>query len=85
MYLLAQDVGIKGITIPLTIKEVLDAKFVDDTCLFLKGNINNLVKAEQAIQEFCLPLGAHINWNKTVGLWISQFDPPSWLPDPYFR
>jgi hypothetical protein len=48
-YLLAQDVGIKGITIPLTTKEVLDAEFVDDTCLFFKGNNNNLVKAEQAI------------------------------------
>jgi hypothetical protein len=84
-YLLAQDVGIKGITIPLTTKEVLDAEFADDTCLFLTGHNNNLLKAEQAIQEFCLASGARINWNKTVGLWISQSDPPSWLPDPNFR
>jgi hypothetical protein len=84
-YLLAQDVGIKGITIPLKTKEVFDAEFADKTSLFLKGNNNNLVKAEQAIQEFCLASRAHINWNKTVGLWISQSDPPSSLPDPNFQ
>jgi hypothetical protein len=72
------------ITIPLRTKEVLDVEFADDTCLFLKGNNNNLVKAEHAIQEFCLAPGARINWNKTMGLWISQSDPHSWLLDPNF-
>ena len=84
-YLNAEDIGLKGINILLSDKELLELDFANDISLFLDGNGDNLRKAERAIQEFCLALGARINWSKTVGPWIGPTEPPSLTPDPGLR
>ena len=76
---------IQGILLPFAEQEVLDAQFADDTGLFLKGTLENLQRVEVAINVFCIPLRAKINWNKIVGFWRGLSDPPRWTPDVNFK
>lgn len=64
--------------------ELLDAKFADDTSLYLQGHEANLIRAEGAIETFCTASGALINWQKTIAFWISEspnsgVDASSWF------
>ena len=71
--------------IPPMLHELIDAEFADDMVLYLRGNLDNMQKAEKAIKTFCQASGARINWNKIVGFWVGADDPPTWFPDPCFK
>ena len=63
----------------------LDTEYVDDTTTYVKLYANNLDKLQSATNEFCRGLGAKINQNKSVGIWISNKHVLNWAPDPNFR
>eukprot|EP00250_Pteridium_aquilinum_P015467 c22598_g1_i1 orf=254-919(-) len=85
MYLTAEEVGLRGIQLPVRGEDLLDSEFADDTGLYLHGQEANLQRAEQSLQVFCEASGALINWRKTVAFWISSSPTPAWSPDPGFR
>ena len=64
---------------------LLDTKYVDDTTTYVKGDANNLDRLQGAINEFCRGSGAKINWNKPVGIWISNKHVVNWAPNPKFK
>ena len=71
---------------PLDGTNVVDVEFVDDTSLYLDGQINNLQKMYTVVQTFCMASGASINWNKSVGFFVSSNSTtPQWSPHPDFR
>ena len=76
------DIGIRGIRIHIKVR---DTEFVDDTALYLKGNLENLQKIELAISTFCKASGALVNWNKSFAFWVGDVEPPLWNPHPQFR
>ena len=85
MYLTAEEVGLRGIQLPVRGEDLVDSKFADDTGLYLHGQEANLERAEQSLQVFCEASGALINWRKTVAFWISSSPTPAWSPAPGFR
>ena len=64
---------------------LIDTKYVDDTIVYIKGDVTNLNRLQNAIDEFCRGLGAKIKWNKLVGVWISNKPVLNWAFDPNFR
>ena len=60
-FLVAEDVGLRGLQMPIQEEALLDAEFADDTSLYLQGHEANLVRAEHAIETFCTASGARIN------------------------
>ena len=42
-------------------------------------------RLQSAINEFCKGSSAKINWNKSVGIWISNKPVLNWTPVPNFR
>ena len=78
------DVGLRGLQIPPCPQDLIGAEFADDIGLYLNGDLNNLKRAEYAINVFCIALGARINWDKMVGFWIDSHEPPDWSPDQSF-
>ena len=58
----------------------LDSEFVDDTMLYLKGALENLMRAQSAIEIFIQASGARINWNKSKAFWISSKPILPWKP-----
>ena len=44
LFFTVEDVGLKGITMPLDGTYVVDVEFVDDTSLYLNGLLTNLQK-----------------------------------------
>ena len=85
VYLTAEEVGLRGLQMPIREEALLDAEFADDTCLYLQGQEANLMRAKCAIATFCRASGALINWHKTVGFLISGQPMPQWSLDPGFR
>ena len=86
LFLTAEDVGLKGIAMPIDGTNVVDVEFADDTSLYLDCHNNNLQKMYTAMQTFCIASGAAINWNKSVGFWVSSDSTtPQWSPHPDFR
>ena len=86
LFLTVEEVGLKGIAMPLDGTNVVDVEFVDDTSLYLDGQNNNLQKMYTAVQTFCMASGASINWNKSVGFLVSSNSTtPQWSPHPDFR
>jgi hypothetical protein len=69
-YLNHQGTGVKGIQIPPMVQDLVDVEFADDTRLYLRGSLENLVRTELAINVFCQASGARINWHKIVGFWV---------------
>jgi hypothetical protein len=63
--------GIKGVTLPKGGK-IRDQTFADDTALYLKGNQENLDRAQGVLEVFCKALGARINWNKSSAIWANR-------------
>ena len=84
VYLRAEGVGLIGLQMLIRGEELLDAAFANDTSLYLHGQEAKLRRAECAIESFCAASGAKINWQKTVGFWVSDMPIPSWTPDPGF-
>ena len=76
---------IQGLPLPEDAGMMLDTEYVDDTTTYVKGDANNLDRLQSAMNEFCRGLGAKINWNKLVGIWISNKPVVNWAPDPNFR
>lgn len=55
-------------SLPIWEEDLLDAEFVDDTAIFLRGCGANLACFQQALECFCLVSRAQINWH---GFWIA--------------
>ena len=47
--------------------------FADDTTLYLDRDIGNLSRVQDA-------LGASLNWNKSIRLWVGEGTQPAWYP-----
>ena len=77
--------SIKGIILPITQSTLVDIEFVDDTTLYVDGEIGNLSWVQNALQVFSDATGASLNWNKSVGLWVGAQTHPVWYPGPAFR
>ena len=75
----------QGLTLPDDEGMVFDTAYVDDTMTYVKGDAHNLGRLQNAIDEFCRGSDAKINWNKSVGIWISNKPMLNWVPDPNFR
>ena len=86
MYINAQVTGIKGLIMPSSDEEILDAEFANDTTLYLDGDISNLNCARSLLSTFCRALGVFINWYKSFSFWAdsSQSNPPLLYLDPQF-
>ena len=84
-YLSATSLGIQGLCLPNMSEELLDSEFADNTSLYVRGTHDNLTRLQNALEKVCLGLGAKLNWNKTVGFWVSDLPLPNWLPHPNFR
>ena len=67
LFFIVEEVGLRGIAMPLDGTNVVDVEFADDTSLYLDGHINNLQKMYTTVQTFCMASGASINWNKSMG------------------
>ena len=85
LFLRSSTVAIKEIAIPIENLTVLDAEFADDTALYINGDVSNLDRVQNALQTFLDATGASLNWNKSVGLWVSDVPRLEWYPGPEFR
>ena len=65
--------------------QILDCQFADDTTLYVQGSHNNLCRVQRVIDSFCYASGAGINWNKSVGFWVSTTVNPLWCPQEGFQ
>ena len=72
MYLNSQLVGLRGLSVPLSLQDLLDVELADDTALYLDGTEHNLQCVEKAISTFCIAVGAKINWNKSKAFWVNS-------------
>ena len=52
LFFVVEDVGLKGIAMPLDGTNVMDVEFVDDTSLYLDGQLTNLQKMHATMQTF---------------------------------
>ncbi len=68
-YINAQVTGIRGLIMPSSEEEILDAEFADDTTLYLDGDISNLNRARSSLSTFCCASGAFINWCVLDRIW----------------
>ena len=84
-YLSSGKAGIKGLCLPNNSGDLLDSEFVDDTAVYLEGRLENMLKLQRALEIFCTRSGAKLNWNKTVGFWVSESMNPNWKPHAEFR
>ena len=71
---------IQAIALPIANSKVLDAEFVDDTTLYIRGDVVNLDRVHNVLQIFSDATRASLNWNKSVGLWASDKPRPEWYP-----
>jgi hypothetical protein len=62
---------IKGLTLPKGGK-IRDQTFADDTALYLKGDQENLDRAQGVLEVLCKASRARINWNKSSTIWASK-------------
>ena len=85
LFFTVEEVGLKRIAMPLDGTNVVDVEFANDTSLYLDGKINNLQKLYTTVQTFCMASSASINWNKSMGFWVSLNSTPQWSPPPDFR
>ena len=67
VYLIVEEVGLRGLQMPIWEEALLDAEFEDDTSLYLEVQEANLTRAKCTIAPFCTASGALINWCKTMG------------------
>jgi hypothetical protein len=63
--------GIEGLTLPKG-GIIRDQTFANDTTLYLKGDQENLDRAQGVLEIFCKASGARINWNKSSAIWASR-------------
>jgi hypothetical protein len=52
---------IQGLKLPYGEEEVMDYQFVDDTTIYLDGQLQNLQNVECEINFFCLATGSKVN------------------------
>ena len=83
-FLNVSDIGIRELCVSLSNIEVRDVEFVDDTTLYLKGDLENLQKTELAISTLCKALGALVKWNKSFAISVGDVDRPLWNPHLQF-
>ncbi|KAH7306933.1 hypothetical protein KP509_22G037900 [Ceratopteris richardii] len=57
-FLYAPQTDLRGLKLPFSNSKLIEAEFVDDTTLYLQGEVENLRKAEQAVNMFCNGSGA---------------------------
>ena len=62
----------------------MDAEFADDTALYVDEEIGNLGQVQDALQVFSDAIGASLNWNKSVGIWVGEETHPTWYACPSF-
>ena len=79
-FLRSSIVAIQAIVLTIVNLTVLDADFADDTNLYIHGDVSNLDRVPNALQTFSDAIGASLNWNKFVGLWVSDVSRPTWYP-----
>ena len=84
-FISGQSTGLRGITLPIEGEENLDSEFADDTTLYVKGSLTNLLQVQEVLLQFCTTAGARLNWTKTVAFWVSTEPPPNWRPHPSFQ
>ena len=77
--------AIQALALPIENSTILDAEFADDNALYINGDVSNLDRVQNALQTFSDATGASLNWNKSVGLWVSDVPRPEWYPGPEFR
>ena len=73
LFFIAEDVGLKGIIMPLDETNVVDVEFANYKSLYLDGQLINLQKMYTTFQTFCMTLGASINWNKPMVFWVASY------------
>ena len=61
MHLTTANIKLQGLRVLLQEGSLLDAEFANDTGLYLDGNLENLSRAENALEIFCQGSGALIN------------------------
>ena len=84
-FLRSSTVAIQALALPIENSTVLDAEFADDIALYIHGDVSNLDRVQNALQTFSDATGASLNWNKSVGLWVSDVPRLEWYPGPEFR
>ena len=52
LFFVVEDVGLKGIDMPLDGINVVDVEFTNDTSLYLDGQLTNLQKMHATMQTF---------------------------------
>ena len=60
-YLISSSAGIKGIALPIAKCIVSDANYADNTTLNVDGEIGNLGKVQNALQNFSEPTSVSLN------------------------
>ena len=76
---------IQGLPLPDDEEMLIGTEYEDDTTTYVKGDANNLDILQSEIDEFYRDSGAQINWNKLVGIWISNKSMLNWALDLNFR
>ena len=76
--------AIQALALPIENSTILDAEFADETALYINGYVSNLDRVQNALQTFLDATGASLNWNKSVGLWVSDVPRLEWYPSPEF-
>lgn len=70
--MLENDPLVEGISLPNSIQPLIDCEFVDDTDLYLAGNLQNLINVKAALTLLSLAPRARINWDKSTVVWVSH-------------
>ena len=83
-----QVVGIRGLSIPLSDQQLIDAELADDTTLYVEGSQSNLIVVQDAITTFCKGARATVNWQyMSVAFWVDSemTEHPHWQPHDDFK
>ena len=69
LFFIAEDVGLKGIIMPLDETNVVDVEFANYKSLYLDGQLNSLQKMYTTLQTFHMASGASIYYRR---FWIEK-------------
>ena len=78
LFLTAEDVGLKGITMPLDGTHVVNVEFARDTSLYLNGQITNMQKMYNA--NFLYDLRCINQSEYIIGFLVTSNFTPQWSP-----
>ena len=84
-FLNSRHLSLHGLRVPHSHQSVLDIEFVDDTAVYLQGDLENVQKLESGLDIFCKRSNAMINWHKSCAIWLCHEAHPTWHPNPAFK